>query len=54
MGYERLYTHDAGHMNSPDFNGYYTWARLGYDFKNKYDEKTMLERIRKRNRNNDK
>lgn len=54
MGYERLYTHAAGHMNSPDFNGYYTWARLGYDFKNKYDEETMLERIQKRNRNNDK
>ena len=44
MGIPSIETHAAGNAKSSMFNGYYTWARCGYDYELEPEHKRNLER----------
>jgi hypothetical protein len=34
-GFKKLINQAEGNINDKEYNGYYTWARLGYNFRDK-------------------
>jgi hypothetical protein len=46
--FEKITVYAAGNINNPDYNGYYTWARFGYQPK-KEDATQIVEMVNRTN-----
>ena len=44
LGFQHLLVHAAGSKSDPIYNGYYTWARLGYQFQDSNYTNNMIKR----------